>query len=143
MTTNNPYQSPAYHEADALLQQQSQSEQVNVVDVLFSFQGRMSRFMYWTINLVGTFAYVVLAVAMLMSYGPESEMAGAIALILYIPFGVSMFAAQVKRWHDRNKSGWWWMVGMIPLIGPWWVLIECGFLEGTNGPNEYGESPNL
>ena len=29
----------------------------------------------------------------------------------------------VKRWHDRDKSGWWIMIGVIPIIGSFWVLI--------------------
>jgi uncharacterized membrane protein YhaH (DUF805 family) len=144
MSTDNPYQSPTYDTADynELMQRES-NEKFSVIDLFFSFQGRMTRLMYWLINLGGTFAYVALAVAIIVTYGPENEMGGTIALILYIPFGVSMFAAQIKRWHDRNKSGWWWVVGMIPMIGPLWVFIECGCLPGTEGTNEYGDMPTV
>jgi uncharacterized membrane protein YhaH (DUF805 family) len=148
MSTDNPYQSPTYDTADYndmdyLQEQLGPRESFSVIDLFFSFQGRMTRLMYWMINLGGTFAYVALAIAVIATYGPESEMAGMIVWILYIPFGVSMFAAQIKRWHDRNKSGWWWLVGMIPLIGPLWVFIECGCLPGTYGSNDYGEMPTL
>ena len=50
-------------------------------------------------------------------------------------------AVLVKRWHDRDKSGWWMLIGLIPLIGGLWILIECGFLDGTRGSNKYGLSP--
>jgi uncharacterized membrane protein YhaH (DUF805 family) len=50
-------------------------------------------------------------------------------------------ALQVKRWHDRDKSGWWVLIAFIPIIGAFWVLIECGFLDGTPGPNRFGPSP--
>ena len=48
---------------------------------------------------------------------------------------------QVKRWHDRGKSGWWVLIALIPLVGPIWAIIETGFLPGTSGPNEYGPDP--
>ena len=47
-------------------------------------------------------------------------------------------AIQVKRWHDRNKSGWWVLIGLIPLIGGIWALIETGFLAGDDGENRFG-----
>ncbi len=47
-------------------------------------------------------------------------------------------AVSVKRWHDRNKSGWWVLIVLIPIIGGIWALIELGFLPGTEGPNAYG-----
>jgi Protein of unknown function (DUF805) len=48
---------------------------------------------------------------------------------------------QVKRWHDRGKSGWMVLINLIPLIGWVWTLVELGLLEGTLGPNQYGEDP--
>ena len=44
----------------------------------------------------------------------------------------------IKRWHDRDKSGWWMLILLIPLIGTIWFLIELGFLKGTDGPNRFG-----
>lgn len=50
-------------------------------------------------------------------------------------------ANSVKRWHDRDKSGWWILISIIPIVGPIWALIECGFLPGTYGNNRFGPSP--
>jgi uncharacterized membrane protein YhaH (DUF805 family) len=44
----------------------------------------------------------------------------------------------IKRFHDRDKTGWWVLIGLIPLIGPLWLLIELGFLKGTDGANRFG-----
>ena len=44
----------------------------------------------------------------------------------------------IKRFHDRDKSGWWVLIGLIPIIGGIWLLIELGFLKGTPGPNRFG-----
>jgi uncharacterized membrane protein YhaH (DUF805 family) len=70
---------------------------------------------------------------------------GPFAIILAIPVLIYVFwvglAIQIKRWHDRDKSGWWVFVGMIPYIGGIWQLIECGCLRGTEGENRYGDDP--
>jgi uncharacterized membrane protein YhaH (DUF805 family) len=50
-------------------------------------------------------------------------------------------ALGVKRCHDRDKTGWFLLIGLIPIIGAIWLLVELGFLDGTQGPNKYGPSP--
>jgi uncharacterized membrane protein YhaH (DUF805 family) len=50
-------------------------------------------------------------------------------------------AINIKRWHDRDKSGWWILISLIPFVGPIWALVEVGFLPGTPGPNQYGPDP--
>ena len=50
-------------------------------------------------------------------------------------------AIGVKRCHDRNKSGLWLLLALIPLLGWLWLLIDLGFLDGTPGSNKYGPSP--
>lgn len=59
----------------------------------------------------------------------------------YILLGYVGIAVSVKRFHDRGKSGWWVLVGLIPIIGAFWLLIENGFLDGTPGDNQYGPPP--
>ena len=50
-------------------------------------------------------------------------------------------AVSVKRWHDRDRSGWWVLLNLVPVIGWLWALIDNGFLRGTAGPNRFGEDP--
>jgi uncharacterized membrane protein YhaH (DUF805 family) len=59
---------------------------------------------------------------------------GIFALLTLIP----TIIVYVKRFHDRDKSGWWVLIGLIPIIGVIWLLIELGFLKGTPGPNRFG-----
>jgi uncharacterized membrane protein YhaH (DUF805 family) len=63
-----------------------------------------------------------------------------ISLLLFPLFLIAIIV-QVKRWHDRDKSGWWVFINLIPCVGGLWTLIECGFLKGTTGPNKYGADP--
>jgi hypothetical protein len=68
----------------------------------------------------------------------------AATIILYL-LGLVLFwsviAIQVKRWHDRDKSGWWILINLVPIIGSIWALIDNGFLRGTEGMNRFGEDP--
>jgi hypothetical protein len=46
-----------------------------------------------------------------------------------------------KRYHDRDKSAWWILICLLPIIGGIWQLIELGCLRGTEGSNDYGPDP--
>ncbi len=55
-------------------------------------------------------------------------------------FLYSSVVVQIKRWHDRDKKGWWIFINFIPFIGTIWALVENGILKGTKGPNRFGPS---
>jgi uncharacterized membrane protein YhaH (DUF805 family) len=106
--------------------------------LLFSFEGRINRQPYW-LYLVAVIVLVGLPLGLLFEPGTESyeRASGLAGLILIYP----SLAVQAKRWHDRNKSAWWILINLIPIIGGLWALIECGFLRGTDGPNRFGADP--
>ena len=82
-----------------------------------------------------------------MSDDPQEALArmGPVTSIVLLLFGILVtwisIAVGIKRFHDRNKSGVWILIIFVPLIGSLWYLIECGFLKGTTGPNNYGPDP--
>lgn len=47
-------------------------------------------------------------------------------------------AVLIKRLHDRGHSAWFLLVGLIPVIGPIWITIECGFMAGDDEENDFG-----
>ena len=62
-------------------------------------------------------------------------------LLLFVPFMAYIgIVNQVKRWHDRDKTGWWVLVNLTG-IGILYNLAVLGFVKGTNGPNRLGEDP--
>jgi uncharacterized membrane protein YhaH (DUF805 family) len=61
---------------------------------------------------------------------------GLLGLIAFYP----TLAVSVKRCHDRNHSGWFLCLGLLPLVNLW-VAIELACLTGTTGPNAYGDDP--
>lgn len=59
-----------------------------------------------------------------------------VALGLFVPG----LAVGVRRMHDQDKSGWWLLIGLIPIIG-WIGLIIFYLTDGTRGTNQYGPDP--
>ncbi len=122
-----------------------------MADLLFGFQGRANRAKFWLVALGILVVEVILFAAIFggsaMSGDPEQIAAsiGPFAAIVIFVFAVVAtwisIAVAVKRYHDRNKSGWWLLIIFVPIIGGLWYLIECGFLRGTTGPNNYGPDP--
>jgi uncharacterized membrane protein YhaH (DUF805 family) len=106
--------------------------------LLFSFEGRINRKPYWMFFLCAILLNIA-AVALSMVLGKTMGMIFVAAYsIALVWFGL---AVSVKRWHDRDKSGWWVLISLVPLIGTIWVLIENGFLKGTEGQNRFGPDP--
>lgn len=118
----------------------------NLKPLLLSFDGRINRGKYWTGILVMLAVYVVLVVINLIFRGIFGDnvitmLIGIISIVIYLAMLWPSIALGVKRFHDRNKSGWWVLIALVPIIGGLWYLIECGFLEGTKGPNQFGPDP--
>lgn len=104
----------------------------------FSFRGRASRRVFWLHGALGLLGIGVLAMALLdiAHIAPETGEAWVNLLLLW-----PSLALTVKRWHDRDKSGWWALLVFLPAIGAIWLLVECGFLRGTAGTNRFGPDP--
>ena len=46
-----------------------------------------------------------------------------------------------KRWHDVDKSAWWILIALVPVVGGLIALVFNGFIPGTPGPNRFGNPP--
>ena len=112
---------------------------MHLKEILFSFQGRIRRATYWKTILVMMVVYlIVFAVLGGLMAAVESPIVMLLTVILYIPMTWASFALQAKRWHDRDKSGWFVLVGFIPIVGPIWAFVEAGCMAGTEGSNRFG-----
>lgn len=105
------------------------------------FSGRARRSEYWYFTLFNLI-FMVVAIGLDNVVGstigelPYGLFYFALALAMFLP-GLAVF---VRRMHDIGKSGWWYFIALIPLIGAIWLLVLC-FTEGTSGDNEYGADP--
>jgi uncharacterized membrane protein YhaH (DUF805 family) len=122
-----------------------------MANLLFGFRGRITRAKFWLVALgilvVELVLYAALGgnVAVLIDPPEKLPSIGPIASTAIVALGVLVtwisLAVAVKRYHDRDKSGWWLLIVFVPVIGGLWYLIECGFLRGTDGHNNYGPDP--
>lgn len=122
-----------------------------MTNLLFGFQGRTNRAKFWLVALaifvVEAILFAVLGSNVAMADDPQEALArmGPVTSIVLLLFGILVtwisIAVGIKRFHDRNKSGVWILIIFVPVIGGLWYLIECGFLRGTVGPNDYGPDP--
>ena len=98
----------------------------------FSAQGRINRRPYF---FAGLLAGGLIEARKLV---PEQF------LILYFPLMlVAIYAGLVlgiKRCHDRDRTGWFMLLNVVPIISLW-PIIELTFFKGTEGPNKYGADP--
>ena len=126
------------------------------------FSGRSRRMEYWMFTLLNVIVVTVLLVATgsLGAFTDPTTMSepggGVMTLfgglgILILVYGLAVLlpsiAVTVRRLHDRDMSGWWYLGaivgGMIPFVG---FLVSIAFLvlmalPGTPGPNRFGPDP--
>lgn len=100
----------------------------------FSIEGRVGRGDFWKKLILPVF---VIALILGVAFRGNAMLSLIFNLLVLWP----SIAVSVKRWHDRDKSGWWVLIGLIPVLGWIWAFVENGFLKGTEGPNRFGPSP--
>ena len=113
--------------------------------LLFSFQGRLNRQPFWLVSVVMAIVMIVvggITGATGHANGHANSPIAAIVLVIVWLIGLWIsLAIQTKRWHDRDKSAWWLLMNLVPIVGSIWVLVEVGFLRGTEGSNRFGADP--
>lgn len=105
-------------------------------EFLFNWQGRLNRAQYWAFFIIYIAASIVLGIVDGV-LGTGGILGGIFALLAIY----SSFCVLIRRWHDRDKSGWWSLIALVPLVGAIWILVECGCLKGTDGENRFGPDP--
>lgn len=114
-----------------------------------NFNGRARRSAYWWVALFNVIVGIVagmldrilgLAYTMSTAAGPMSLGYGPIYTIVLLALLVPSLALSVRRLHDRDKSGWWLLIGLIPIVGAI-ILLVWFCLKGTAGQNRFGADP--
>jgi uncharacterized membrane protein YhaH (DUF805 family) len=100
-----------------------------------TFSGRARRKEHWYFALFSTIIVGILGAADVAT-GGMGLFSGIYSLAILIP----SLAVGVRRLHDTNRSGWWLLIVLVPLIG---VIVLLIFMlqGGTQGENRYGGDP--
>ena len=106
------------------------------------FTGRSRRKEYWMFTLLAIGIYIVASILDRIAgmngmiagrYGPITAL---VALSLLVP----SLAVSIRRLHDSDRSGWWLLLGLVPMVGEIIVLVFM-VLKGTRGDNRFGADP--
>ncbi len=108
-----------------------------------NFNGRARRKEYWGTMLVYIIVAVILSMLMNITFWISEYLSYffvLVASIFYLATIVPILALTVRRLHDIDKSGWWYLISLVPIIGGIWLLILL-CTEGTRGDNRFGADP--
>lgn len=106
-----------------------------------TFSGRAQRAEYWYFLLFSTLIVIALSVidGITGSYNEDTGwglLSGLYSIAVLLP----SIAVGARRLHDTSRTGWWLLIGLIPVIGTI-VLIVFFVLDSTLGDNAYGPNP--
>ncbi len=131
----------------------------------FDFSGRSRRMEYWSFVVLVLLVYIVLvgimmagglslaalsgdpAAAAELEMGPVFYLGAGLLALFGLAVIIPSIAVVVRRFHDRDMSGWWYLgfivASMIPFVGfiASIALLVLMFLPGTPGPNRFGPDP--
>lgn len=111
---------------------------IDPVALYFSPRGRIGRATFWRHGLLALLLLDTVAIALLQIAGFDGDVAQWVALAaLTWP---SMVLC-IKRWHDMDRSGWWTLLDMLPVVGVFVVVLVNGGVRGTRGGNRFGPDP--
>ena len=105
------------------------------------FSGRSRRKEYWYFVLFNIIVSIVLSgIDALLGTFSSSSNIGLLSGIYGLAVLIPTLALTFRRLHDIDRSGWWILAYLIPLIGPV-VLFVFTLFDGTPGDNRYGPNP--
>ena len=94
-----------------------------------SFEGRANRSEFW-------YFYLFYVLCSFLAWIP------ILGQLLMLAFIVPYISVAVRRLHDIGKSGWWYWISLIPIVGAiWLIVLYCQ--PSQEGDNEYGPNPNF
>ncbi|MCF8483508.1 MAG: DUF805 domain-containing protein [Rhodospirillum sp.] len=106
-----------------------------------NFQGRASRPEYWWFALFYFVIVIALSFVDVFVLGADDSGFSILSTIFSLALLLPSLAVAVRRLHDTNRTGWWLLIGIIPLIG-FVVMVVFLVSKGTDGSNKFGDKPS-
>ncbi len=108
------------------------------------FEGRANRREYWMFQLLLLIVSAVLMVPLIAGLAMQSDALGMASIVLFVVFWLAtllpVMAVTVRRLHDCNQSGWFYLLALVP--GGGIVILVFALLPGTPQENAYGPVPS-
>lgn len=111
------------------------------------FSGRSSRAEFWWYQLSVAILILILYVLLslfgqngLLESGSAKILIWAFIFIFYVFILITNISVTIRRLHDTDRSGWWFLVNGVPYVGTFIVMGLCG-IKGDRGRNRFGGDP--
>ncbi|MEO3976198.1 DUF805 domain-containing protein [Streptomyces sp. CAU 1734] len=108
---------------------------LKVLQNYVGFSGRARRQEYWMFTLFNTIFSLVL-VGIDFALWSTPILASLYMVALFLP----SLAVTVRRLHDTDRTGWWFLISLVPFVGGI-ILLVFVCLGGDDRPNRYGSDP--
>ncbi|NJI08249.1 DUF805 domain-containing protein [Aeromonas veronii] len=109
---------------------------ISVLKQYAVFSGRARRTEYWMFVLCNLIVMLLLGMVDKLIGGDNELISSIYSLAVLLP----SLAVAARRLHDTDRSAWWLLLGLIPIIGTL-VLIYFMVCNGQQGPNRFGDDP--
>ncbi|MGL5324217.1 MAG: DUF805 domain-containing protein [Aeromonas sp.] len=109
---------------------------ISVLKQYAVFSGRARRTEYWMFVLCNVIVMLLLGMVDKLIGGDNELISSIYSLAVLLP----SLAVAARRLHDTDRSAWWLLLGLIPIIGTL-VLIYFMVCNGQQGPNRFGDDP--
>jgi uncharacterized membrane protein YhaH (DUF805 family) len=104
------------------------------------FSGRARRSEYWWFFLFTVLVSMVASVLdSILGTMSDTTNVGLIGSIASLALLLPSIAVAIRRLHDTSRSGWWILIGLIPIVG--WIILIVFYCQDSHGENQYGPSP--
>ncbi|HFF3761905.1 DUF805 domain-containing protein [Stenotrophomonas forensis] len=104
------------------------------------FSGRASRSEFWWFQLfiviLSLPLYVLSFIAGYTQSGTLALVSTGLSVVMWLAVIVPLIAVTVRRLHDTDRSGWWYLLMLVPVVGL--VVLVFLLLPGTPGENRFG-----
>lgn len=105
------------------------------------FSGRARRKEYWMFTLFNFIAALIVGfIGGFLSSATEVSAFAFLGTIYNLAVLLPAMGVLIRRFHDIGKSGWWWLIGLVPFVG-WIVILVFCCLDSQPGGNQYGPNP--
>ena len=107
---------------------------IEVLQKYAVFEGRAKRSEYWLFLLVHVIVSIILGlIPLVLDWFVVVEVVYALALL------IPSLAVGARRLHDTRRSGWWQLIGLIPIVG--WIVLVIFMAGKSDDDNQYGPRP--
>ena len=104
------------------------------------FSGRARRSEFWYFILFNFIVQVVAGILdAILGTDFDTGSGGLISTVASLALFLPSIAVAARRLHDIDKSGWWQLIGIIPIVG--WIIVIIWYATDSKADNKYGPNP--